>query len=66
MCVRNYRFDECRNDYRLNLMITMITSVATCGTLDIVNGMTTKWLVWSAPKVQQPMSFSEEKDHLRG
>ncbi|MEM1230417.1 MAG: phosphotransferase [Pseudomonadota bacterium] len=32
--VRGYSFDECLHDYRLNLMITMITPVAVCGTLD--------------------------------
>jgi hypothetical protein len=32
--VRDYSFDECLRDYRLNLMITMITPIAVCGTLD--------------------------------
>lgn len=32
--VRGYSFDECLRDYRLNLMATMITPVAVCGTLD--------------------------------
>ncbi|CAN0598437.1 unnamed protein product, partial [Laminaria digitata] len=32
--VRGYSFDECVRDYRLNLMATMITPVAVCGTLD--------------------------------
>lgn len=32
--VSNYSFEECLNHYRLNLMITMITPIAVCGTLD--------------------------------
>lgn len=32
--VTGYSFDECLRDYRLNLMATMITPVAVCGTLD--------------------------------
>lgn len=32
--VSGYSFDECVRDYRLNLMATMITPVAVCGTLD--------------------------------
>lgn len=32
--VKNYSFEECLNHYRLNLMITMITPIAVCGTLD--------------------------------
>lgn len=32
--VRDYSFDECVRDYRLNLMATMITPVAVCGMLD--------------------------------
>jgi hypothetical protein len=35
--VRNYSFDQCLLDYRLNLMITMITPIAVCGTLDAGN-----------------------------
>jgi hypothetical protein len=32
--VTNYSFDQCLLDYQLNLLITMITPVAICGTLD--------------------------------
>jgi len=32
--VKNYSFDECLEHFRLNLMITMITPIAVCGTLD--------------------------------
>ncbi len=32
--VTGYSFDECLDDYRANLLITMITPVAVCGTLD--------------------------------
>ncbi len=35
--VTNYSFDECMRDYRLNLMITMITPIAVCGTLNSGN-----------------------------
>ncbi|MGB1343614.1 MAG: phosphotransferase [Pseudomonadales bacterium] len=32
--VKDFSFDECVDYYRLNLMITMITPIAICGTLD--------------------------------
>jgi hypothetical protein len=35
--VKGYSFDHCLEDYRLNLMITMITPIAICGTLDSGN-----------------------------
>jgi hypothetical protein len=35
--VKNYTFDECLTHYRLNLMLTMITPIAVCGTLDSGN-----------------------------
>lgn len=35
--VTSYSFEECLRDYRLNLMATMITPVAVCGTLDTGN-----------------------------
>jgi hypothetical protein len=34
---KNYSFDQCLEDYRLNLLITMITPIAICGTLDAGN-----------------------------
>ena len=35
--VKGYSFDQCVEDYRLNLLITMITPIAICGTLDAGN-----------------------------
>lgn len=35
--VKHYTFDECLRHYRLNLMLTMITPIAVCGTLDSGN-----------------------------
>jgi hypothetical protein len=35
--VENYSFEQCLEDYRLNLLITMITPVAVCGTLNASN-----------------------------
>ncbi len=35
--VKDYSFDECLHYYRLNLLITMITPIAVCGTLDSGN-----------------------------
>ena len=35
--VKQYSFDECLEDFRYNLMITMITPIAVCGTLDAGN-----------------------------
>ena len=35
--VKNYSFDQCVEHYRLNLLITMITPIAVCGTLDAGN-----------------------------
>lgn len=35
--VKDYSFDQCLEDYRINLMITMITPIAICGTLDSGN-----------------------------
>ena len=35
--VKQYSFDECLEDFRYNLMITMITPIAVCGTLDSGN-----------------------------
>ena len=35
--VHNYSFDQCLPDYRLNLLFTMISPVAVCGTLDAGN-----------------------------
>lgn len=32
--VKNFSFDECVERYRYNLMVTMITPIAICGTLD--------------------------------
>jgi hypothetical protein len=32
--VKNFSFDECLDRYRYNLLITMITPIAICGTLD--------------------------------
>ena len=32
--VEHYSFDECVDDYRYNLLVTMITPIAVCGTLD--------------------------------
>lgn len=32
--VRNYSFDQCLHDYRLNLLATSLTPIAVCGTLD--------------------------------
>ena len=32
--VKDYSFDECVDDYRYNLLVTMITPIAVCGTLD--------------------------------
>jgi hypothetical protein len=35
--VKDYSFDECLRDYRLNLLVTTLTPIAVCGTLDMGN-----------------------------
>ena len=35
--VKNVSYDECVDRYRYNLLITMITPIAICGTLDTAN-----------------------------
>ena len=35
--VQGYSFDECLEDFRVNLMITMITPIAIIGTMDSGN-----------------------------
>ena len=35
--VKDYSFDQCLEDFRVNLMITMITPIAIIGTMDSGN-----------------------------